>query len=67
MCYQSVSRNHGEPPVEGSIRLSPFAANQLREALEQMELLLRTRHENAGLRHLVAMLTSLQTLGREIG
>ena len=56
MCIQSDDRECCVFHKDGSIRLSPQAAVELSAAMEQMELLLRTRRVDAGLRYLVDML-----------
>ncbi len=67
MCTQPNGRECGVSHKDGSIRLSPQATVELLAAMGQMELLLRTRRVNAGLRHLVDMLRHLRVLRREIG
>jgi len=65
MCYQSERRGCGVSRADGSILLSPKAAYSLQSAVDRMDLLLRSRGEDAGLRHLVAMLQHLRVVGRE--
>ena len=67
MCIQPNGRECKVSRKDGSIRLSPQATVELLAAMGQMELLLRTRRVNAGLRHLVDMLRHLRLLRREIG
>ncbi len=67
MCTQSHGRGRGGSHKDGAIRLSLQATVELLAAMGQMELLLRTRRVNAGLRHLVDMLRHLRVLRQEIG
>ncbi len=67
MCTQPDSRECGVSHEDGSIWLSPQAVSELLAAMGQMELLLRTRCPNAGLRYLVDMLRHLRVLGRKVG
>lgn len=51
----------------GGLYLPTAAADHLRSAVEQMELLLSTSRVEAGLRHLLAVLHHLREVRREIG
>jgi hypothetical protein len=67
MCTEPNRRTSSTQRAQETIRLSRQGSDELRNALGQMELLMRTPHVNAGLRHLVVMLQHLHTLRREIG
>jgi hypothetical protein len=65
MCTSNPARADDPYHPEGMV-LAPPAAEQLRAAIDHADALLNGRDVDSGLRHLVAVLQCLRTLGQDL-